>query len=127
MKIVFALFLMLFFLIFVFGAPLPCESEIYLIFNIAPKAMKSGRASCKCFHVISCCCCCRFAMLLMGNLHNYRGACQPRPAAPFELVKCGAFGQRHLTDARMRELCIEREHIEKDKLTDKERQRETDI
>lgn len=39
-------------------------------------------------------------------------------AAPFELVKCGAFGQRHLTDARMRELCIEQ-------LTDKERDKET--
>lgn len=24
-------------------------------------------------------------MLLMGNLHNYRGACQPRPCSPFRI------------------------------------------
>lgn len=44
-------------------------------------------------------------------------------AAPFELVKCGAFGQRHLTDARMRELCIEQAHMQRGG-TNKERDRQ---
>lgn len=46
-------------------------------------------------------------------------------AAPFELVKCGAFGQRHLTDARMRELCIEQAHMQRGG-TNRQRERETD-
>lgn len=66
-------------------------------------------------------------MLLMGNLHNYRGACQPRPCSPFRIGQVWRIWPATF-DRCKNERTLHRAgaHAERGELTDKERERQTD-
>lgn len=68
-------------------------------------------------------------MLLMGNLHNYRGACQPRPCSPFRIGQVWRIWPATF-DRCKNERTLHRAgaHAERGELTDKEREtdQETD-
>lgn len=65
-------------------------------------------------------------MLLMGNLHNYRGACQPRPCSPFRIGQVWRIWPATF-DRCKNERTLHRAgaHAERGELTDKERDRQT--